>query len=292
MYYSRDHLGSLRELVQRPFAGSTSLQARYDYDLFGRKTTILSTFSPETDPSYSFAGLYQNGSYDLAVYRIYDPDLGRWISRDPIGEAGGLNLFSYAANDPVNIVDWSGLCPDERGFVGRDGQFRDPNTGFLRDANGIPLKDQVNPFNPENFGDSTGIAFPRSIPPNLAPRVSWRNGWRTPDGKFASPRDGGRGGASAEQAVWDAVRQKPGWNLVEGRVSVRNESGQLRVYDGVAISPRGRVIGLEVKSGSATRTQAQSIFDRGVTSFTPVMGVGRSSTLPGPVTRSMLIRVP
>ena len=110
-----------------------------------------------------------------------------------------------------------------------------------------------------------------------APRsaVTWNNGWRTADGKFASPNGAGRSGAAAEQSVWDAVSQKPGWSVIEGQVGVRNASGQLRYYDGAAVSPRGRVIGLEVKSGSATKTPAQRIFDSGVNTQNPAVGVGR-----------------
>jgi len=37
--------------------------------------------------------------------RPYDPNLQRWITRDPIGERGGLNLYGYVHNNPVNIVD-------------------------------------------------------------------------------------------------------------------------------------------------------------------------------------------
>jgi hypothetical protein len=123
-----------------------------------------------------------------------------------------------------------------------------------------------------------------------APEVVWNNGWRTLDGKFASPLGAGRSGAAAEQAVWDAISQKPGWSVIEGRVSVRNAAGDLRVYDGAAVSPRGRVIGLEVKSGSATRTGAQSAFDAGVNTFNPAVGVGQNSGLQ--VGRSILITVP
>lgn len=36
----------------------------------------------------------------------------------------------------------------------------------------------------------------------------------------------GTAGAAAEQKVWDAVKQKPGWSVIEGRVSVRNADGQ------------------------------------------------------------------
>ncbi len=42
-------------------------------------------------------------------YRHYDPRTKQWLSRDPIGEAGGLNLFAYANNDPINGIDILGL---------------------------------------------------------------------------------------------------------------------------------------------------------------------------------------
>jgi RHS repeat-associated protein len=155
LYFSRDHLGSVRETTYRPSTGGGTLEARYDYDLFGRKTTVQSLVASGFEPLQAFAGLYETSGYNLAPNRMYDPDLGRWISRDPIGEVGGFNLFTYAGNDPVNQTDPSGLCPDERGFAGRDGQFRDPNSGIIKDSNGIPIKDQLNPFNPENFQSSS-----------------------------------------------------------------------------------------------------------------------------------------
>ncbi|MDC6167875.1 hypothetical protein [Paucibacter sp. XJ19-41] len=120
--------------------------------------------------------------------------------------------------------------------------------------------------------------------------VGWNNGWRTADGKFASPLGGGSAGAAAEQSVWNAVAQKPGWRAIEGRVSVRNAAGDLRVYDGAAVSPRGRVIGLEVKSGGAPYGGSQAAFDSGVNTFNPAFGVGQNLGLE--VGRSLLIRRP
>jgi RHS repeat-associated protein len=43
--------------------------------------------------------------------RYYDPQTGRFTQEDPIGLAGGVNLYGYAAGDPINLSDPSGLCP-------------------------------------------------------------------------------------------------------------------------------------------------------------------------------------
>ena len=58
------------------------------------------------------AGLY------LTHYRVYDPTLGRWLSRDPIGEIGGVNLYAYVGNDPVNWSDPIGLQANTLPSVG------------------------------------------------------------------------------------------------------------------------------------------------------------------------------
>lgn len=48
----------------------------------------------------------------------YDPTLGRWLSRDPIEEAGGLNLYGYVGNSPTGYIDPLGLAEfDQFGIV-------------------------------------------------------------------------------------------------------------------------------------------------------------------------------
>jgi len=42
-------------------------------------------------------------------FRTYDPDVGRYISADPIGQAGGVNVFRFAKNSPMNWIDPLGL---------------------------------------------------------------------------------------------------------------------------------------------------------------------------------------
>jgi RHS repeat-associated protein len=62
-------------------------------------------------PDFAFTGHYyhaRSGLY-LTMYRAYNPNIGRWLSRDPIGEAEGLNLYSYVVNDPIDRIDILGL---------------------------------------------------------------------------------------------------------------------------------------------------------------------------------------
>src|SRR6202007_2371596 len=100
--YTRDHLGSIREMLK----SDGNVVGRYDYDPYGRSTTVKNTV-----PDFNFTGFYRHSAsnLDFAVYRAYDPDLGRWLSRDPIGETSTTNLYEYASNNIANAVDIDGL---------------------------------------------------------------------------------------------------------------------------------------------------------------------------------------
>jgi hypothetical protein len=47
-------------------------------------------------------------------YRFYDPETGRWPSRDPIEEDGGINLYGYIENNPIGSFDYLGLHSEPR----------------------------------------------------------------------------------------------------------------------------------------------------------------------------------
>ncbi len=64
----------------------------------------------------------ESGLY-LTHYRVYDPKDARWLSRDPIGEIGGVNLYAYANNNPMTYFDLEGTEPKK----GERGQAAKPS---------------------------------------------------------------------------------------------------------------------------------------------------------------------
>lgn len=83
-------------------------QAAFEYDPYGnviRASGPAASFNP-----FRFATKYQDPETKLVYHnaRYYSAELGRFLSNDPIGESGGLNLYGYVGNDPVNGVDYLG----------------------------------------------------------------------------------------------------------------------------------------------------------------------------------------
>ena len=88
-----------------------ALVAEYAYDAFGN--TISSSGPMASFFPYRFSTKYYDAETDLCYYgyRYYAPPLGRWISRDPIEERGGVNLFLSFLNAPNVVVDALGKIP-------------------------------------------------------------------------------------------------------------------------------------------------------------------------------------
>jgi RHS repeat-associated protein len=84
--------------------------ATYEYGAFG-ETLIADGVAAEAMP-FRFSTRYTDQETWLIDYvqRFYDPNRGRFLSRDPIEEDGGSNLYGFVANDPISNVDVLGLA--------------------------------------------------------------------------------------------------------------------------------------------------------------------------------------
>ncbi len=104
-YYVTDGNKNVMSLIDA--AGTKA--AEYVYDPFGRLLSSTGSLA-EINP-FRFSSEYHDDETGLVYYnyRYYSPELGRWISRDPIEEEGGVNLYAMVGNNPVNRWDHLGF---------------------------------------------------------------------------------------------------------------------------------------------------------------------------------------
>ena len=103
--YHADERGSIRLIMD----SAGNITNRYDYDSFGNLEGLRFA---QVDNPFGFTGREWDLESGLYYYRAryYDPTVGRFLSRDPIGiEAGDFTLYSYVRNNPHNFRDPYGL---------------------------------------------------------------------------------------------------------------------------------------------------------------------------------------
>lgn len=143
-FHLTDGQGSVVALVD----DGGGLMENHAYSPYGLTTGTSSTpflfAARRYDP---VTGLYHNRA------RAYSPDMGRFLQADPSGIKGGLNLYAYVQNDPVNAVDPSGLV---RIFVGgaADGstalvkrfvdELKDPNSFYFSHQDAAAIQAFIN----------------------------------------------------------------------------------------------------------------------------------------------------
>ena len=105
---STDKQGTVHSYID---ASNGETVQNISYDPYGR---VLSN-TGSVDLPLKFQTKYYDSELGLYYYgfRYYDPSTCKWLSRDPRGEAGGLNLYAFVNGDPVNGVDYLGLNPLE-----------------------------------------------------------------------------------------------------------------------------------------------------------------------------------
>ena len=106
-YYHNDHLGTPQRLTDK--AGNLLWAA--DYDAYGKATTRVNASAQLATPqALRLPGQINDPETGLHYNdrRFYDPDTGRYLTRDPIGFEGGINLYTYAAGSPSRFTDPTG----------------------------------------------------------------------------------------------------------------------------------------------------------------------------------------
>ncbi len=107
-YYNvTDKLGSVNQVWESAALGGGTMGWSEYVDAYGDQ------IGDGVQGDFGFAGYFHHAAtgLDFAEHRVYSPQYGRWLTRDPIGVAGGMNLYRYADDDPASLTDRSGNCP-------------------------------------------------------------------------------------------------------------------------------------------------------------------------------------
>ena len=282
LYYLNDANMNVTGLVD---ASTGAVVERYHYDPYGRVEFLsdvfasLGTQATQYGNDFLYTGRKLDPETGLMYYRAryYDPSLGRFVQRDPIGYAAGWNLYQYVRGGPVNLVDPTGLedavYTDLKGNEYGDWKYRDEqaSVGEVR-ADELPnnLKAHARnlyyfvkriQFHPKNECDCDEIAF------ISAAKIVGINGatYRAPaDQDHVTNRTSESGWAIDRNAnrkyAWFGYKNDgtPGTNVIAGYrkvgrsgsevqfafladrpVGTRSDLNQHRMYESCAICKKG-----------------------------------------------------
>ncbi|AVR78684.1 hypothetical protein NM96_04400 [Neisseria mucosa] len=178
VYYQLDHLGT--PIAAHNAKGEAVWTA--EYEAWGRIRNETVSDGLKANIPFRFQGQYYDEESGLHYnrFRYYDPEIGRFVSQDPIGLMGGINVYIYAPN-PIEWVDPFGLAskssfavrhgpsapqkingkfPINSCFAGKTMTMKDVNQNILKKYPGLSSKYQHGvPFNMMGFPDFSRYAI-------------------------------------------------------------------------------------------------------------------------------------
>ncbi|MEK6589198.1 MAG: RHS repeat-associated core domain-containing protein [Nitrospinota bacterium] len=167
-YYHFDGLGSITALTDN----KGKVVQRYDYDSFGN----MKHHGHKVKQPYTYTGREWDRETGLYYYRAryYDAKVGRFISKDPIGFFGGVNLHTYVGNNPMYWIDPWGLViwPGSGIVTSPFGNRIDPITNAQSFHNGIDIG---NPLGGAVVASDRGNVISITPSPNGANQIIIRN---------------------------------------------------------------------------------------------------------------------
>lgn len=164
-YAQNDHLGTPQQLIDQ--AGNLVWAQRAE--AFGKTNVALDTvtnnlrfpgqyYDPETNTHYNY-------------FRDYEPNIGRYVQKDPIGLGGGFNIYSYTWESPQKFIDPSGL---ECWWVDLGNAEDCRQTGLRRQKPTETYETMQWHPAPDPSSPSIGLP-PMSSPPTPGLKIVWRS---------------------------------------------------------------------------------------------------------------------
>lgn len=123
-WFLYDGNGNVGQVIR---ASDQSTAARYEYDPYGNSIVSDGAYANANPFRFSSKQFDAETTFYYYVYRYYSPYLGRWISRDPVAESGGANLYTFAGGNPIVLVDPMGLW-----------YLHEPIATYHETVNGVP----------------------------------------------------------------------------------------------------------------------------------------------------------
>ncbi len=246
-YYHRDEQLSTALVT----GGQGEIRNSYQYDAFGVPL--------ETTEQRNNRIRYTGQQYDELTEqyylraRYYNPVAGRFMQED-VYQGDGLNLYAYCHNNPVVYYDPSGYigkaCPPQGNIGGDDNNGTSSEPKKLSEMTDAELQE----LDYKRYSDG-------SI--------------RDQKGHFAG-NSGIVPGSPGVDAVESYLKEE-GYDIRGREISVKSTEDKLRRYDIVVVSPDNTTMGIEVKSGSATRTSQQRSIDDELNRLGGLNTVGRNA---------------
>jgi RHS repeat-associated protein len=109
-YYHADGLGNITYLADN----TQSQAASYAYDPYGNLMSSAGTLATANTYRFSSREYVPSSGLYVYLYRFYNPGTERWLNQDPLGEQGGIYLYGFVGNNPVNRTDLYGLCWEDQ----------------------------------------------------------------------------------------------------------------------------------------------------------------------------------
>jgi RHS repeat-associated protein len=148
--------------------GCIAVLERYGYSAFGDVRFMTAAYVTKPASDHAWDLLYKAQFRDIETgfdnygYRYLSSMLGRWLSRDPIGEIGGLNLYGFVTNNGLNGTDFFEL--EVWAFSGIRFGFLEKNRNYVRDGLLIAAQDVSSQVEVANTGSSKPDEIMRDHP--------------------------------------------------------------------------------------------------------------------------------